>query len=78
MIFFIQNGSGIMGSCGWTSDHGTREPSGEMRCDTKMRVKSGEVDAMQIRRPRLEGHDELTLWCVGRDIHPVLRGIGLF
>jgi hypothetical protein len=61
MIFFIQNGSGIMGSCGWTSDHGTREASGEMRCDTEMRVKSGDVGAMQVRGPRLEGHDELTL-----------------
>ena len=50
------------------------EASREVRCDTEMRVKSGDVGAMQVRGPRLEGHDELTLWCVGRDIHPVLRG----
>ena len=78
IIFFIQSGSGIIGSCGWTSDHGTRDASGETRCETEMRIKLGEVGAVQVAGPHLEGRDELTLWCVGRDIHPELRGIGRF
>jgi hypothetical protein len=57
MIFFIQNGSGIVGSCGWTSDHANREASGKMRREIEPNRASW--PPCKSRAPE-EGHDELT------------------
>ena len=76
MIFFIRNGSGIMDSGGWTSDHAKRavfrgrgaEQRGEAIQRGRRHVGRGGA--------RFERRDELILGCVVRDIHPVLRGTG--
>lgn len=75
MIFFIRNGSGIMDSGGWTSDHAKR---------AVFRGRGAEQRGEAIQRGRrhvgkgraLRKRDELILGCVDRDIHPVLRGTG--
>ena len=75
MIFFIRNGSGIMDSGGWTSDHAKRAVfrgrGAEQTWETigRGRRQWGEGSRLEIR-------NELILGCVDRDIHPVLRGTG--